>query len=100
MIANDGSQELVELLIANGADVNAKTNAEFTSYNFYGETPTRGETSLHRAAAYANADTVELLLTYGADRNLADVDGYLPFHWAGWHRRSKSLVELLSPRKS
>lgn len=94
-LANDTSTELIRLLIAYEADVNAKTKPGVTSYNFYGQTPTRGETPLHRAAAYADRKTIELLLTNGADPTLADNDGHLPYHWAGWHRRPEDLVELL-----
>ena len=42
-------------------------------------------------------EIVEILLTAGADRSIQDVDGYSPHSWAGWHRRSKELVELLRP---
>lgn len=94
-LANDASTELIKLLVAHGADVNARTKPGVTSYNFYGQTPTRGETPLHRAAAYADRKTVELLLANNADPTLTDKDGHLPYHWAGWHRRPKDLVELL-----
>lgn len=94
-LANDASLELIQLLIDHGADVNAKTNPGVFSYNFYGNTPTRGETPLHRAAAYASLEVVKSLLSSGADRVTIDVDGYTAFAWAGWHRRSKELVEML-----
>ena len=96
-ISNDASKELIGLLIRYGADVNAKTNPGLYSYNFYGDTPTRGETPLHRAAAYAPADVVTMLIDAGANRSAADINGNTPYHWAGWHRRPKELVELLAP---
>ena len=96
-ITNDASAELVALLIRHGADVNAKTNASLYSYNYYGDTPTRGETPLHRAAAYSPADIVKMLLVAGADRSIPDANGNTPFHWAGWHKRPKKLVQLLAP---
>ena len=96
-LAGDAGTPLVQLLIENGADIDAKTKSGIRSYNFFGDTPTRGETPLHRAAAYSSFDTVRLLLDSGADYSIADNDNYLPYHWAGWHRRPKDLVELLRP---
>lgn len=96
-IANDASEELIGLLVRHGADVNAKTKPGLYSYNFYGDTPTRGETPLHRAAAYASEGVVAMLLDAGADRSATDTNGNTPYHWAGWHRRPKELVELLAP---
>ncbi len=96
-IANDASTELVGLLIQHGADVNAKTKPGVYSYNYFGDTPTRGETPLHRAAAYAPIEMVKLLLDAGADKTVADANGNIPYHWAGWHRRANDLVQLLHP---
>jgi ankyrin repeat protein len=88
---------VIRLLIEHGADVNAKTTPGVCSYNFYGSTPTRGETPLHRAAAFAPIDVVQLLLRAGADRSARDVNGESPHVWAGWYQREKELVELLRP---
>ena len=95
-IANDASAELIALLIAHNANVNTKTKPGIYSYNYYGDTPTRGETALHRASAYAPIETVKLLLDAGADRNTTDINGNTPYQWAGWHRREKDLVQLLA----
>ena len=97
VLANDASEELIFLLINHGADVNAKTNPGLYSYNYYGDTPTRGETPLHRAAAYATLETIQLLLDAGSDRCTTDTNGNTPYHWAGWHRRPKEIVQLLAP---
>lgn len=97
-IANDASAELIGLLIQHGADVNAKTKPGLYSFNYYGDTPTRGETPLHRAAAYAPTDIVKMLLGAGGDRSAADTNGNTPYHWAGWHRRTRELVQLLAPQ--
>ncbi len=96
-LANDASAELIALLIQHGADMNAATIPGLYSYNYFGNTPTRGETPLHRAAAYASKETVEMLLNAGADRSETDGNGNTPYHWAGWHRRPKDFVELLAP---
>ena len=96
-IANDASVELIRLLIQHGADVNAATKPGLYSYNFYGDTPTRGETPLHRAAAYSGKETITLLLDSGADRSGTDANGNHPYHWAGWHRRPNEIVQMCAP---
>lgn len=96
-LAGGADIELIRLLIEHGADVNAKTKPGICSYNFYGSTPTRGETPLHRAAAFASIEIVQLLLQAGADRAILDAHGESPHIWAGWYRREKELVELLRP---
>ena len=97
LLAGGADIEVVRLLLDHGADVNAKTLPGVWSYNFYGSTPTRGETPLHRAAAFASLEIVSLLLQAGADRAARDINGESPHVWAGWYRREKELVELLQP---
>jgi ankyrin repeat protein len=96
-LTGGADMELIRLLIDRGADVNAKTLPGVCSYNFYGSTPTRGETPLHRAAAFASTEVMQLLLQAGADRAIQDIHGETPHVWAGWHRRDQELVELLRP---
>lgn len=60
--------EITRILLANGADVNAKT-------------PRSKITSLHIAAQLLNYDMVELLLIKGADPNSANSDGWTPLHY-------------------
>jgi ankyrin repeat protein len=96
-LAGQADIEVIRLLVDHGADVNAKSVPGVCSFNFYGNTPTRGETPLHRAAAFASIEIVQLLLRAGADRTIQDVHGETPHVWAGWHRREKVLVEVLRP---
>jgi ankyrin repeat protein len=86
---------LVKLLLDHGANPNAKTVPGMTSYNFWGGVRTRGETPLHRAAAYSSEDTIKFLLAAGADRTMRDANGDSPVVWAGWHLRAKEIVDLL-----
>ena len=74
-------------LIANGADVNAKTKRE---RRIYGE----GEmTPLHFAAMNNQAEVAELLIANGADVNAKDQGGMTPLHTA--LQRAPEVAELL-----
>lgn len=90
--------EVVRLLIEHGADPNRRTIPGRPSLAFWRDVRTRGETPLHRAAAYAPEETVEFLLNSGADKTIRDANGDSPQSWASWHWRPKSLIDLLDPR--
>jgi len=101
-LAGDGADnctELVQLLIDHGADVNAKTQPGVISYNFWREARTRGETPLHRAAAFASIETIKVLLHAGANRIL-DVNGDSPLAWASWHQRTRNIIDILLEHSS
>lgn len=63
-------KEIAEVLLANGADVHAR------SRNAMGNTP------LHAAAAASQADVVRVLLAHGADVNARQHGGFVPLHAA------------------
>ena len=69
------TKEIAELLIAEGADVNAK--------GYLDGTP------LHPAAWYGHKEVVELLIANGADVNVKDDDGSNPI-----------IIAIFSTRKS
>jgi ankyrin repeat protein len=97
-LAGDGASscpELIQILIDHGADVNARTKPGILSYNFWRDARTRGETPLHRAAAYASLEIVERLLKAGADRAIRDVNGDSALSWASWHQRPREMIDLL-----
>ena len=85
----------VRLLLENGADVNAKTIAGSETDSFMRDIRNRGETPLHRAAAYADAAIIEILLEHGADREARDAFGDSPLTWASHHLRPGRILSLL-----
>ena len=89
---------VVKLLIAHGADPNRRTIPGVKSLAYWRDVRTRGETALHRAAAYASEETITFLLEAGADKTIRDANGDSPQSWASWHWRSKRLIDLLNPR--
>ena len=90
--------EVVKALLARGVDPNQRTAPGVPTGIFWRDVRTRGETPLHRAAAYAAEETVRLLLDAGADRSIRDANGDSPQSWASWHWRPKPLIDLLDPR--
>lgn len=89
--------EAVRYLLKYGADPNHRTIPGMKTAAFWRDVRTRGETPLHRAAAFASAEVVQWLLDAGADKTLRDANGDSPQSWASWHWREKSLIDLLDP---
>lgn len=89
--------ESTRYLIEHGANPNARTIPGQRTYAFWRDTRTRGETPLHRAAAFASQEIVQLLLDAGADKTIRDVNGDSPQSWASWHWRDKTLIDILDP---
>ena len=86
----------VKLLVERGGDINAKTKAGVSTGAFMRDVRTRGETPLHRAAAYADERTIQFLLEHGADKEIQDIHGDTPLSWASSHLRPGSILGLLS----
>ena len=80
MAAGKGHKEIVELLLANGAEVNAKGDG--------------GVTPLHIAPLGSHKEVAELLIAKGADVNAKKDDGETPLHYAAFVSH-KEIVELL-----
>ncbi|MBI1313087.1 hypothetical protein GC176_17495 [bacterium] len=94
--AHEDRSELVRLLLDAGADPNRQTIPGIPSEGFWRDVRTRGETPLHRAAAFGTIETIELLLAAGADQSIRDVNGDSPLSWASWYLRPGRILFLLS----
>lgn len=87
---------VVKLLVDKGADVNAKTIAGAETGAFMRDVRTKGETPLHRAAAYGDEKTISYLIENGADKTVKDVNGNSPLSWASEHLRPGAILSLLA----
>lgn len=94
--ANSLPHELVvKVLLSAGANPNAKTNPAVETGGFMRDCRTKGETPLHRAAAFGSETTIQRLLDAGADRELTDMNGDTPLSWASWYLRPDSILRKL-----
>lgn len=86
---------VVKVLLAHGADPNAMTKAGAETGDFMRDAKTKGETPLHRAAAFGSEQSIRLLLDAGAKVDARDMNGDTPLAWASWHLRPDSILRLL-----
>jgi len=87
---------VVKLLVEKGANINAKTIPGIETGAFMRDVRTKGETPLHRAAAYADEKTISFLLANGADKQARDSNGDSPLSWASQHLRPGKILALLA----
>lgn len=87
---------VLEVLLANGANPQCVTKASAETSAFMRDARTKGETPLHRAAAFGTAEAIQLLLDAGARVDARDVNGDSPLSWASWHLRPDSILRMLS----
>jgi ankyrin repeat protein len=65
---------------------------------YYGDVSdcrTKGETPLHRAAAFGTEETIQLLLDAGALMDAKDMNGDSPLTWASWYLRPDPILRKL-----
>ncbi len=86
---------LVKLLLAHGADPNRATIPGQETGSFMRDCRTKGETPLHRAAAFGNEEDIRLLIAAGAKLDALDAHGDSPLSWASWHLRPGAVLGLL-----
>lgn len=87
--------EIVKILIAAGTDVTKKTTAGKPTLCFMRDAYLKGESPLHRAAAFGNAPIVKMLLEAGADPSMKDANGDTPISWGSWYLRDADILRLL-----
>jgi len=88
-------ERVVEVLLSCGADPKAVTRPGAETGCFMRDVRTRGETPLHRAAAYGTRGSIELLLAAGAAIDARDANGDSPLSWASGALRDASVLHLL-----
>lgn len=91
----DERTEIVKILIAAGTDVNKKTAARKQTLCFMRDAYLKGESPLHRAAAFGNASIIKMLLEAGAEPSMKDSNGDTPMSWGSWYLRDADVLRLL-----
>lgn len=90
-----GQNLVLKVLLAHGANPNCTTKAGTETGGFMRDVRNRGETPLHRAAAFANEEAIQMLLDTGAACDAKDVNGDSPLSWASWHQRPTAILRKL-----
>jgi len=86
---------VVQVLLAHGADPNAKTIPGAETGAFMRDCRTKGETPLHRAAAFGEVETIQILKQAGAKLDTEDAHGDTPLSWASWYNRPTPILREL-----
>jgi palmitoyltransferase len=86
---------VMRVLLAHGADPNHATKDGAETGPFMRDVRTCGETPLHRAAAFADEEAIQLLLDAGAKIDAKDAHGDSPLSWASWHLRPDTILRML-----
>jgi ankyrin repeat protein len=95
------NMELMELLLQNGANVNAQVTGTFTYSMRVTRAPSanEGKTALHLAAEKGKADVVRYLLQKGANTQIADAEGHKPLDLAGKNAEIGALLDDAASKK-
>jgi len=89
-----GELDLVlKILLDHRADPNCVTKPSVETGGFMRDVRSRAETPLHRAAAFGNEKTIQMLLDAGAEVDAKDMNGDSPLTWASWHLRPRSILQ-------
>src|SRR3984957_5429818 len=86
---------VLKVLLSYGANPNLATKQGVETGSFMRDCRTKGETALHRAAAFGDFDTIKLLLEAGAQLDARDMNGDSPLAWASWYARPISIFRQL-----
>ena len=86
---------VLRVLLAHGADPNRATRPAMETGAFMRDARTKGETPVHRAAAFGTEETIRLLLDAGARVDVKDMNGDSPLTWASWYGRPTPILRML-----
>jgi uncharacterized protein len=86
---------VLRVLVAAGADPNIATRPGVETGCFMRDCRTKGETPLHRAAAFGDEEAIQILLDAGAKLDAKDTHGDSPLSWASWYARPTPILRLL-----
>ncbi len=86
---------VLKVLLFHGADPNVATKNGAETGGFMRDCRTKGETPLHRAAAFGDEGTIKLLLDAGAKIDAVDAAGDTPLSWASWYLRPTPILRML-----
>jgi ankyrin repeat protein len=86
---------VLTVLRSYGANPNHATKHGVETGGFMRDCRTKGETALHRAAAFGDSGTIKLLLEAGAQLDARDMNGDTPLAWASWYARPISILRQL-----
>src|SRR5262249_25415509 len=86
---------VVRVLLAHGANPNAATKHGVETGGFMRDCRTKGETPLHRAAAFGDEEALQDLLDAGANREAKDMHGETPLSWGSWYARPSPVLRKL-----
>ena len=86
---------VLRVLLAAGANASAVTVPGVETGAFMRDCRTKGETPLHRAAAFGTTETIQILLDAGASCDAKDANGDTPLAWASWYRRPTGILRVL-----
>jgi uncharacterized protein len=86
---------VLKVLLANGANPNCATKPDAETGDFMRDCRTKGETPLHRAAAFGSEETIQLLLDAGGKIDAKDMNGDTPLSWASWYTRPDAILRKL-----
>jgi palmitoyltransferase len=90
---------VLKVLLSHGANPNCATKPNVETGGFMRDCRTKGETPLHRAAAFGTEDTIQMLLDAGAAKDTKDMNGDSPLSWASWYVRPAGILRKLLYRE-
>jgi ankyrin repeat protein len=86
---------VLSVLLTRGANPNCETKPGVETSHFMRDCRTKGETPLHRAAAFGTEATIQMLLDAGAKVDARDMHGDTPLSWASWYLRPRPILRKL-----